>query len=77
MDLGVYDERRFAPAVREWRGGHSRGPTEEMRRHQQQEQDRRDLIRLLWKECWTAREISQWLGVGLHWVLGVIGEAAE
>lgn len=61
----IFDERRFAPAVREHHNG-SRGPTAQYQRlvEHHAEQDR--LIRLLWAEGWTAAEIGEYLGCGVR-----------
>lgn len=75
--IGVHDERRFAPAVREWHPARHQGPTAEWARHQRELADRKALIRLLWREHWAAKDISQFLGVSMRWVYEVVGEGSR
>lgn len=65
---GFVDERRFAPAVRQWHGD-GRGPTAQHNVHIQEAEDRAALARLLHSEGWPVHEIAQYLQCGRTFVV--------
>ena len=66
-----HDERRYAPAVREWHSDGT-GPTAQHNAHQAEAHDRAALARILFAESWSIHEIAQYLQCPRGFVLDVV-----
>ena len=65
------DERRFAPAVRQWHDD-GRSPTRQWDTHQREAADRAALARLLHAESWPIHDIVRYLGCGRAFVIDAV-----
>lgn len=65
------DERRFAPAVRQWHDDR-RGPVAQWDLHQREAADRAALAVLLYAEAWPVHEIAEYLGCGRAFVIDAL-----